>query len=100
MKKKENNQFIDIAFTAENLDVFLIRTSIFNVIKKNMSCFNGKLLDIGCGKMPYREYLLKNSPIESYIGLDIETALVYDEVFPPDFKWNGKEMPFSDNSFD
>jgi SAM-dependent methyltransferase len=49
--------------------------------------------------MPYKDYILKNSEVIKYIGLDIESALVYDESIKPDFYWDGLEMPFSDDSF-
>ncbi|NCQ15092.1 MAG: class I SAM-dependent methyltransferase, partial [Flavobacteriales bacterium] len=42
--------------------------------------FKDELLDIGCGKMPYKKYLLEHSKVNNYVGLDIETALEYDTV--------------------
>lgn len=94
------NNFIDIPFQRENLDLYYIRTSIFNALKKNLPYFKGELLDIGCGKMPYKEYVLKNSDITNYVGLDIESAIAYDISVKPDFVWDGKQMPFENSSFD
>lgn len=65
-----------------------------------MPQFSGELLDIGCGKMPYREYIGRKSKVENYTGLDIENALVYDETIKPDHTWDGITMPFEDESFD
>ena len=96
----ENNQFININFEAKNLDRYLIRTSIFNAIVETLPNFSGDLLDIGCGKMPYKNYILENSNVKKYIGLDIENALEYDATVKPDFTWNGKTMPFENNHFD
>lgn len=95
-----SDTFINIAFTDKNLHNYYIRTSIFNSLKKNLPHFQGKLLDIGCGKMPYRDYILKSSKVINYVGLDIEDAIIYDENIQPDFTWDGITMPFDDHSFD
>jgi SAM-dependent methyltransferase len=57
----------------------------------------GSLLDVGCGKMPYREHIIQNSEIKKYIGLDIETHLDYG--IKPDITWDTKHIPFSDSHF-
>ena len=93
------DNFINIDFTLKNLDLYQVRSSIFNALKKTMPLFKGQLLDIGSGRMPYKEYILKNSSVITYIGLDIENALVYDDNVKPDFTWDGKTMPFEDDSF-
>ncbi|MBI6118553.1 class I SAM-dependent methyltransferase [Salegentibacter maritimus] len=94
------NQFVNINLEDWNLDIFIIRKSIFEKIKGNLEFFTGTLLDIGCGKMPYKEYILKNSSVKEYTGLDIEDALQYDPDIKPDFTWDGKSMPFEADSFD
>ena len=92
--------FIDIKLSKKNLDRYYIRSSIFKAFKELLPNFNGKLLDIGCGKMPYKEYILNHSKVTSYTGLDIEDALEYDTEVKPDFTWNGIIMPFETASFD
>lgn len=92
--------FVDLKLEISNLDIFYIRNSIFNAIKLTKEDFKGKLLDIGCGKMPYKEFILKNSKVKKYVGLDIETAIIYDQTVKPDYTWDGQVMPFIDNSFD
>ncbi|WP_445736796.1 class I SAM-dependent methyltransferase [Mariniflexile sp.] len=94
------NQFINIELTTESLDRYYIRKSIFDALKSTLHEFSGLLLDIGCGKMPYKNYILKNSMVDSYVGLDIDAALNYDNDVKPDFTWNGKVMPFENDSFD
>ena len=102
----ENNEreaadnFTRAEFTRENLDRFIIRTNIFNSITASAKHFSGTLLDIGCGKMPYKKYILNNSAVTKYIGLDIETALEYESAIKPDFTWNGIVMPFEQDSFE
>ncbi|RVT75873.1 SAM-dependent methyltransferase [Flavobacterium sufflavum] len=92
--------FTKIEFTIENLDRYYIRTYIFNAIKDTLPQFKGSLLDIGCGKMPYENYILENSKVDKYVGLDIEGALEYDKKIKPDFAWDGQIMPFEDNCFE
>lgn len=94
------DQFINPELHLESLDKYYVRTSIFNALKFTLTKFSGRLLDIGCGKMPYKNYILENSNVSAYVGLDIEDAIEYDKDIEPDFKWNGKEMPFENNSFD
>lgn len=94
------DNFINIPFTRNNLDRYYVRISIFNSLKKCLINFEGKFLDIGCGKMPYKNYILENSNVSQYVGLDIENALVYEASIKPDFTWDGKTMPFVDSSFD
>lgn len=93
------SDFIEVKYTRNNLDKYFIRTSIFNALNKFMPKFEGKLLDSGCGKMPYKEYLLKHSNIQEYEGLDIESALEYEQGTNPDFTWNGITMPFENESY-
>ncbi|MDP5078805.1 MAG: class I SAM-dependent methyltransferase, partial [Nonlabens sp.] len=91
--------FINTSFTAENLDRYIIRTAILNALKDTLPRLGGELLDIGCGRMPYKNYILKNSKVTSYVGLDIEGALIYDNAVQPDYTWDGITMPFESDSF-
>jgi SAM-dependent methyltransferase len=62
--------------------------------------FKGRLLDVGCGKMPYKNYILQNGSVSEYVGLDIETAIEYDENVKPDYTWDGNVIPFESDSYD
>lgn len=95
-----DSRFINIKLTKETLDIYYIRNSIFNAVKETLPLFKGSLLDIGCGKMPYKKYILEHSNVETYIGLDIETARAYDANIQSDFTWDGVKMPFENESFD
>lgn len=92
--------FVDIELSLENLDRYYIRQAIFKVLTKSLPNLDGDLLDIGCGKMPYKTYILENANVSTYTGLDIEIALNYDKEVKPDFTWNGITMPFEDSFFD
>ncbi len=94
------DNFTNIPFTKENLDRYSIRTAIFNALNETLPKLKGNLLDIGCGKMPYKNYILENSKVTNYIGLDIENALKYDAAIKPDHTWDGETMPFESNSFE
>ena len=91
--------FVNIKLNNKNLDIYHARNSIFKAIEDAIPNFKGNLLDVGCGKMPYKNYILENSEINNYVGLDIETALEYDKYVKPDLLWDGKKMPIKDNSY-
>ena len=94
------DNFTQIPFTAENLDRFVVRTAIFEAIKEHLPDFKGKLLDMGCGRMPYKDFLFGHGQIKEYVGLDIDGAIQYDSNLKPDFTWDGFTMPFLDETFD
>lgn len=94
-----DNQFINIPLTTKTLDRYYVRNSIFKAIQASMAQFNGDLLDAGCGKMPYREFLKLNSNILTYTGLDIQGAFVYSDKVKPDIFWDGAQMPISDGVY-
>ena len=96
----KSDNFTGTKLTLDNMDNFFIRQSIFNAIKKKSPDFKGRLLDIGCGKMPYKKYIMENSKVNEYVGLDIDDALTYDPDIKPDAVWSGEEIPFEDSYFD
>jgi SAM-dependent methyltransferase len=81
------DKFIHIPFTINNLDIFWTRNSILKRLEESIPEFGGNFLDVGCGKMPYKDLILKNGKIKNYIGLDIETAREYDTHTKPDVFW-------------
>lgn len=67
------------------------------VIAKKIS--NGTLLDIGCGRMPYRSEFLPS--VTKYIGLDHpETAKLYMGDLKPDIYANATKIPLRSKSID
>jgi SAM-dependent methyltransferase len=92
--------YVDVPFNVKSLDTYHIRRAILDALTENLHYFQGTLLDVGCGKMPYKQYIQSNTSIIDYIGLDIETALTYDVNVRPDYRWDGKKMPFADAQFD
>ncbi len=97
---KEKNEFLAPELSIDNMDKYLVRTSILNSIKDHLPKFFGTLLDIGCGQMPYKKLLTSfPSKVEKYIGMDIENPL-YQKNVKPDLFWDGNKIPMDDNSVD
>lgn len=93
------NNFTDIEISYNNLESFIIRNEIFKAVKNIIPQFKGRVLDSGCGSMPYKDIILENKNVKSYLGLDINTGLNYEGV-KPDVLWDGVKMPFENESFD
>lgn len=91
--------FIEVPFEIENLDRWYIRQSILKSLTNNLFHLEGRLLDIGCGQMPYKDYILKYSKVKEYVGVDIESALIYNPVIKPDVIWDGKQLPLDSETF-
>ena len=96
----KSDNFTEIPQTWDNISVYVMRTCIWKAVQVCAPKFSGHMLDVGCGQMPYKKFLLDNKYINQYTGLDIESAIVYDENVKPDFTWDGITMPFGNNSFD
>lgn len=93
------DKFINIECTPENMDLYYVRHSIKQALDKALPMLKGVLLDIGCGEMPYREYIMEHSSVSSYVGLDIENP-IYQQDVKPDVFWDGEHIPFEDSSID
>lgn len=93
--------FINISKGVRNIDHFVPRTSIKKAIDSNLTRFSGSLLDVGCGKMPYRNYICSNSAVSNYTGVDIQTGhSAYHDDILPDIFWDGVTLPVANDSYD
>lgn len=94
--------FINLSLHKDYVDIYYVRKSILEFLQLNLAKFNGKILDVGCGIMPYRELILnQNKTVTSYTGLDFEQSI--DEEYAmgkPDLFWKGDIIPLSNNSID
>lgn len=92
------DQFIDLK--AENLPIsyYIIRKSLLSAVSELKPIIKGKVLDLACGLMPYKEYLMNDS-VEEYIGVDLEPT-EYHNLEKPDFYWDGQKIPFEAETFD
>jgi SAM-dependent methyltransferase len=76
---------------------YIIRRNLFLAIKDEAQHVHGTLLDFGCGQKPYKD-LFPN--VNSYIGVDIEISGHDHENSQVDIFYDGKKIPFDDNTFD
>jgi SAM-dependent methyltransferase len=82
-----------------NIEIFITRKELSRHIKCSLPFFKGKLLDVGCGVMPYRDFILQQSAAEKYIGLDLASTEIYKHI-QPDLVWDGYSIPLPDQSVD
>ena len=98
-KKKKRNEFISPSLSLNNLERFYTRESIYQALSKTLPYFRGILLDIGCGIMPYKSFILDNSIVGQYVGLDFQEG-IYAQKQTPDVAWDGSHIPLINNAVD
>ena len=89
-------------FSLGSIDRYYARTSILDAIREHRQYLTGILLDVGCGKMPYREILLQpQGHTEKYVGLDLDipVADTYSAT-RPDLLWDGRTIPLTAGCMD
>jgi SAM-dependent methyltransferase len=98
------SEFLKPALSIQTLSTFLPRRAILNALNAQLGSFHGTLLDIGCGRMPYKSILLAPpSRVERYVGMDLKSELrncVYSQFGRPDIEWDGRTIPLEPNSID
>ena len=95
---RKGTPFERLQLNAGSIHSYFIENSLVSFLERNINTLGDRVLDVGCGDMRYKPLLL-NSGIKEYIGLDLEAGH-YGHTFKPDVFWDGKSMPFADNSFD
>lgn len=90
-------QFITTPLAMLTSPVYIIRSGLYKTIVHLAPLIKGSVLDIGCGQKPYESIFLN---AKSYIGVDIEVSGHNHDDSKVDFYYDGKTLPFSDNSFD
>ncbi|MGE4440331.1 MAG: glycosyltransferase [Desulfomicrobium sp.] len=95
-----NDKFLNISFTEDYCDLYIIRKAIKDNLNKSIHLLHDTILDVGCGQMPYKEFILNANPkIKKYIGLDFAYGK-YATLNQPDITWDGNNIPLEDNSVD
>jgi len=74
---------------------YFARAGLAKAVTRHAERLSGRLLDVGCGSMPYRELF----NVSEYIGLDIDTPATRARG-AADFYYDGGRFPFPDGSFD
>jgi len=82
---------------AGTLEGYFNDYTILNFINKNIDRLEGVVLDIGCGKMRYRDLILSSKKVTKYIGLDLDEGKFTYSV-RADMYWDGVKIPLDDNS--
>jgi SAM-dependent methyltransferase len=75
---------------------YFIRRDLFVQIRRAAPSLRGKLLDFGCGRKPYENLFT----VSEYIGLDMEQTGHDHRNSKVDVYYDGKHIPFPDESFD
>ena len=74
---------------------YFARRGLLDGLGEFLPHFSGEVLDVGCGRKPYRDF----TNATHYVGVDIDTpttrALAIADVF-----YDGRKLPFADASFD
>lgn len=100
----ERDDFLNPLCLYSTLDIYGLRRAILSALKEKLGSFHGTLLDVGCGRMPYRPILLAApSRVERYLGLDLGADLRdsrYSKFGPPDVEWDGCLIPLDSGSVD
>jgi SAM-dependent methyltransferase len=85
-----------ILFNPVWLSEYRLSLSLKSIIEKIEFLPFSKWVDVGCGLRPYESYF----PVGAYAGVDIETSGRPSDLKAPDYYYDGKVLPFPDNSFD
>lgn len=97
---KYNENFIDIKLSSNTVFVYSVRRLLQKAVDKSLNLFSGTLLDLGCGEMPYKQYLLdKNKKITKYIGMDIDYNQ-HHQCVKPDIFWDGETIELENETID
>lgn len=94
----KNDLFIDLKKDNLPISFYLIRKSLLEAVKELKPLLYGNVLDLACGIMPYKNFLM-NDEIIRYIGIDLEPT-EYHNIVKPDYYWDGKTIPLDSASVD
>lgn len=75
---------------------FIIRSGLYRGVSRFSGYMHGRLLDFGCGSKPYKHLF----QVDEYVGTDIEVSGHDHSNEHIDVYYDGKTLPFADESFD
>jgi ubiquinone/menaquinone biosynthesis C-methylase UbiE len=103
--QQENFKPVSVKAPSSNKVLFYLRcmidlqlNTIVRKLRPAMAKLDGKVLDVGAGESPWREWLL---PAAEYCGIDVANAEEFGMHPPPQgvTYYDGIEIPFKDSSF-
>jgi SAM-dependent methyltransferase len=77
--------------------IYISRKGLVDNVRQIAPDVTGDVLDFGCGSKPYEELFTK---ARSYVGVDIAVSGHDHKDSKVDYFYDGKALPFADNSFD
>jgi SAM-dependent methyltransferase len=75
---------------------YIIRSGLYKKITEHQHLLTGKMMDFGCGSKPYQSVF---SNITEYVGVDYMSEGHSHQNENIDVYYNGKTLPFPDQSF-
>ena len=94
---KSNRDFIITWKSPFSNPFYFVRRGLYKGLLQTAPLLAGNVLDFGCGQKPYRELFTQ---AVSYTGLDIEQSGHVHTGEDIDVYYDGKVIPFVDESFD
>jgi SAM-dependent methyltransferase len=86
--------FVHPVLTPYSVVSYLHVKHVLEAVREAVPFLHGRLLDMGCGRKPYRSVLR----CASHIGVDVSTSPNFNHAI--DCIYDGAHLPFGDASFD
>lgn len=93
-----HDPYLDPRLRPHTIDRYVHRRSILRALRASLPEIRGRVLDVGCGEMPYRPLLTTSAQVAEYVGLDLQSNRLYRQA--PDVTWDGRTIPLGDAGFD
>ena len=90
------NEFLEPLCRPDNLSLYTVRRAVLSAVRRAAQEFKGELLDVGCGRSPYRSLI--EPRLSRYLGMDLANNPIHRNQ--PDLLWDGKTIPLEENSVD
>ena len=95
--RKGTGALADFLFSARLVADLQLLTCV-RYLKPRLAAVRGRVLDVGCGDMPFRSMLPADT---AYVGIDVALAEDFGMAKHPDIQnFDGRSIPFANESFD